>query len=257
LGKIIKIQEKYKPIYTTNKPIILITGGRGSGKSFNIALAVKRLSYESGHKILFSRYTLTAANISIIPEFTEKMDIEGDTNYFDVTKNEIHNNYSGSDILFKGIKTSSGNQTANLKSIQGLTTFIVDEAEEFESEEDYDKIRLSIRVKDRKNRVIIIMNPPDDSHFIYRKYIKNSHKLVNYDGVPVQISTHKDVEHIHTTYLDNINNLSREFLNEVEEIKEQHLNLTKEQQQTSKYALKIIGRWADKKEGVVFPNWQE
>ena len=40
-----------------------------------------------------------------------------------------------------------------------------------------------------------------------------------YDGVPVQISTHPNVLHIHTTYLDNAENLSHEFIKEVEDMK--------------------------------------
>jgi len=240
---IIKVPTKYQPLYTTEKPIVLITGGRGSAKSFNTSLFCKRLTYEANHKILFTRYTLTSAQVSIIPEFNEKIDIEGDHQYFKTTKSEILNTRSGSEIMFRGIKTSSGNQTANLKSIQGLSTFVVDEAEEWQSEDDYDKIRLSIRQKGVKNRVIIVMNPTDSSHFIYQKYIKDSHKLINIDGVEVQISTHPDVEHIHTTYLDNLDHLSDEFLREVETVKERNFD---------KYARVIIGRWADRAEGAIF-----
>lgn len=245
---IIAISEPYKKLYSSKKKIILVTGGRGSAKSFNTSLFCKRLSYQNGHKILFTRYTLTSAEISIMPEFQEKIEIEGDHKYFHSTKTEIKNKYSGSQILFRGIKTSSGVQTANLKSIQGITTFVVDEGEEWISEEDYDKIRLSIRKKGVQNRVIIVMNPTDDTHFVYDKYIKDTHKLVEYDGVKVQISTHPDVEHIHTTYHDCIDYLSPTFLNDIEEIK---INNPK------KYAHKIIGAWADRPEGVILENWEE
>ena len=36
------------------------------------------------------------------------------------------NKMTKSRIMFRGIKTSSGNQTAKLKSIQGITTFVCD-----------------------------------------------------------------------------------------------------------------------------------
>lgn len=75
--------------------------------------------------------------------------------------------------MFRGIKTSSVNQTANLKSIQGLTTFIGDEMEERQSEEDYDSLILSIRTAGIQNRVILVMNPSDEEHFICQKYIKD------------------------------------------------------------------------------------
>ena len=109
--------------------------------------------------------------------------------------------------MFRGIKTSSGNQTAKLKSIHGITVFVCDEAEEWTNEVDFEKIVLSIRQVGIDNFVIIIMNPTDSNHFIYKKYIEKTHKLVEIDGVQVQISTHPNVLHIHTTYFDNLENL--------------------------------------------------
>ena len=243
----IKPQLPYKPLYEdADKFIILITGGRGSGKSFNASTFIERLSFESGHIILFCRYTMVAASMSVIPELQEKIELEGTDEFFDITNKDIINNYSDSKILFRGIKTSSGNQTARLKSIKGLTTFVCDEAEEWTSESDFDKIMLSIRQKGIQNRIIIIMNPTDSNHFIYKKYIENTHKLVEIDGVQVQISTHPNVLHIHTTYLDNIDNLSPQFLGEVRRMKEDN---------PDKYAHVVIGRWADVAEGAVFKKW--
>ena len=40
---------------------------------------------------------------------------------FYITKDEIRNKLSGSKIIFKGIKTSSGDQTANLKSLTNVS----------------------------------------------------------------------------------------------------------------------------------------
>lgn len=239
-------QDIYLPLYTdTEHPIILITGGRGSGKSFNVGAFIERLSFEQGHVILYTRYTMTSANISVIPEFQEKIEADGTQEFFDVTKTDIENTVSGSKILFRGIKTSSGNQTAKLKSIQGITTFVCDEAEEWTSEDDFDKMRLSIRQKGIQNRVIIIMNPTDSNHFIYKKYIEKTHKLVNIDGVDVQISTHPSVLHIHTTYLDNVENLGNEFIQDVKMMREEN---------PDKYAHIIMGRWADIAEGAIFKN---
>lgn len=258
-------QPVYDPLYTnTEKFIILLTGGRGSAKSFNATTFIERLTFEVGHKILFSRYTLTSAEISIIPEFTEKIDLEGTNEFFKVTKKDIINLRTGSTILFRGIKTSSGNQTANLKSINGITTFVGDEMEEWRDEEAYDKLILSIRKKGIQNRVLLILNPSDAEHFIYKKYIENTHKIVNIDGVDVQISTHPNVLHIHTTYFDNIENVSEQFLAEIAEIKENSLREATDEHgkfdhalfQKTKYATKIIGRWTDIADGVIFTNVQ-
>ena len=248
-------QPIYYPLYKNkDKFVILITGGRGSGKSFNASTFVERLTFARGkepyqnvvHKILYARYTLASAHISIIPEFLEKIELDGTSKYFKTTKTDVLNKRTNSRIMFRGIKTSSGNQTAKLKSIHGITVFVCDEAEEWVSEEDYEKIVLSIRQVGIDNLVIIIMNPADSNHFIYKKYIEKTHKLVEIDGVPVQISTHPNVLHIHTTYLDNKENLSPEFLKEVLDMKENN---------PEKYAHTVIGRWADVAEGAVFKKW--
>ena len=249
----IEPQEIYHPLYEDKeKFIILITGGRGSGKSFNASTFIERLTFEMTpvekivHQILYTRYTMVSAGMSIIPEMMEKIDLDGTTKYFKTTKTDIVNKMTKSRIMFRGIKTSSGNQTAKLKSIQGITTFVCDEAEEWTNEEEFDKIMLSIRKKGIQNRIIIIMNPCDSNHFIYKKYIENIHKLVEIDGVQVQISTHPNVLHIHTTYLDNLENLSPEFLKEVEDMKVSN---------PEKYAHVVVGRWADVAEGAVFKKW--
>ena len=223
-----------------------------SGKSFNASTFIERLTFEMTeaekivHQVLYTRYTMVSAGMSIIPEMMEKIELDGTTKYFKTTKTDIVNKMTNSRIMFRGIKTSSGNQTAKLKSIQGITTFVCDEAEEWTNEEEFDKIMLSIRKKGIQNRIIIIMNPCDSNHFIYKKYIENTHKLVEIDGVQVQVSTHPNVLHIHTTYFDNLENLSPEFLREVQEMKEKN---------PEKYAHVVIGRWADVAEGAVFKKW--
>lgn len=256
-------QEVYDPLYTnTDKFITLVTGGRGSAKSFNVTTFIERLTFEAGHKILFSRYTLTSAEISIIPEFTEKIDLEGTGQFFKITKKDILNLRTGSTILFRGIKTSSGNQTANLKSINGITTFVGDEMEEWRDEDAYNKLILSIRKKGIQNRVILILNPSDAEHFIYKKYIEDTHKIVEIDGVDVQVSTHPNVMHLHTTYLDNMDNVSEEFLKEINEIRQKSIDEATDENgkfckatfQKTKYATIIIGRWTDIAEGVIFTN---
>lgn len=252
----IKTHEVYYPMYANeDKFIILVTGGRGSGKSFGTSSFIERLTFDYNpdyngnkvvHNVLYCRYTMTSAHISVIPEFLDKIELDGTSAYFKSTKTDVLNKVTGSRIMFRGIKTSSGNQTAKLKSIHGVTVFVCDEAEEWTSEEEFDKIMLSIRQKGLKNLVIIIMNPTDSNHMIYQKYIKDTHRIEYFDGVPVQISTHPSVLHIHTTYLDNKEHLAPEFLKEVEDMK---LN------NPEKYAHVVMGRWSDVAEGAVFKKW--
>ena len=69
------LNEKYVPLFQNDSRYFVVTGGRGSGKSFGVAVFLLNLTYEEGHKVLFSRYTMTSAQTSIIPEFVEKIDM--------------------------------------------------------------------------------------------------------------------------------------------------------------------------------------
>lgn len=248
--------EIYKPLYLNkDKFIVLITGGRASGKSTAVSAFIERLTFELGedtnghrigHQILYSRYTMVSAGMSIIPEVMDKIESDGTSKYFKKSKSDIVNTMTNSHIMFRGIKTSSGNQTAKLKSIKGLSVFVCDEAEEFVNENDFETIVYSIRQKGLKNIVIIVMNPSDSNHFVYKRYIKDTHKLVEYDGVPVQISTHPNVLHIHTSYLDNINNLAPQFIQEAQDMKKNN---------PERYAHIFMGRWSDVAEGAIYQRW--
>lgn len=235
----ITIKNKYKPL-GSNSRYFVITGGRGSGKSYSINLFLLLLTYETGHVILFTRYTLTSAHVSIIPEFIDKINTLDLSNDFYITKDEIINKKTGSKILFKGIKTSSGTQTANLKSLAGVTTWVLDEAEELTDEDTFDKIDFSIRAKDVQNRVILVLNPATKEHFIYKRFFES--KGVK-DGSNI---VKGDTTYIHTTYLDNYENLSKSFILQIEDMKARR---------KQKYEHQILGGWLDKAEGVVFNNW--
>jgi phage terminase large subunit len=110
-----KINEAFKPLYTSDKRYFIITGGRGSLKSTSVHDFICRLTYSQNHGILFTRYTMASAEKSIIPEFLLVAKRNNSILDFDVTRNKIVNKKTGSFILFSGIKTSSGDQTANLK----------------------------------------------------------------------------------------------------------------------------------------------
>ena len=87
--------------------------------------------------------------------------------------------------MFRGIKTSSGNQTAKLKSIQGITTFVCDEAEEWTNEEEFDKIMLSIRlggleILGRSVKVYFFHHLGDDRHTSGNHRITGVKNLMDY-----------------------------------------------------------------------------
>lgn len=216
-------------------------GGRGSGKSFSVSTLLTKLAIEEPQKILFTRYTMVAAYLSIIPEFIEKINLLNASRLFKINKSEIINEVVDSSIIFKGLKTSSGDQTASLKSIQGVTTWVLDEAEELLDEATFDKIDLSLRAKGIQLRIILIMNPATKEHWIYKRFFESKGVKEGFNGVK------DDCTYIHTTYLDNIRNLDESFLNQVEQIK---------LRQPDKFKHIIMGGWLNKAEGVIFTNWE-
>jgi phage terminase large subunit len=244
----VKKNPKYKPLYTSDKRYFIVTGGRNSGKSFEVSTFQTLLTFEQHHNILFTRYTMTSAGKSIIPELVDKIESLECKDSFVITQNDVVNLSTGSKIMFSGIKTSSGNQTANLKSLHDITTWVLDEAEEMVNESEFDKIDLSIRSKKQQNRVILVLNPTTTEHWIWKRWFENSHTYVEIDGQKIPISTHDDVCHIHTTYLDNIENIPKDYLKQILFLKENN---------TDKYKHIILGGWLNKAEGVVFENWIE
>ena len=228
------------PIVDSDSRYFIVSGGRGSGKSFSVNALLVMLTYEQGHTILFTRYTLTSAYISIIPEFLDKLEQFGSIADFHITKDEILNKKTGSKIIFRGIKTSSGDQTANLKSLQGITTWVVDEAEELVDEQKFDTIDLSVRQQGKPNRIILILNPTTKEHFIYRRFFEDR-------GVQEGSNTTKEnTTYIHTTYQDNIDNLSKSYIEQIEQMKIRR---------PEKYKQQMLGSWLNKAEGVIFNNW--
>ena len=237
----ISLNPKYKPLFLDESRYFIVTGGRGSSKSFSISTMILLLSYEAGHNILFTRYTMTSASTSIIPEMTEKIELLGLESDFTVNRTEIVNNRTGNVIYFRGLKTGSGNQTAALKSLNGITTWILDEAEEMPDEKLFDKIDLSVRSKDAQNRVIMVLNPATKAHWIYNRFFA-SRGLIGGEN-----TTLEDTTYIHTTYLDNIKHLDDTFVANIERMKEER---------PEEYRAQILGGWRAVAEGVIFKNWE-
>ena len=84
------------------------------------------------------------------------------------------------------------------------------------------------------------MNPTTKEHFIYKRFFEAT-------GVQEGSNVIKnECAYIHTTYQDNINNLSESFLNRMNEMK---------LHRPEKYNHQILGGWLNKAEGIIFDNW--
>ena len=241
----VKFHPKYEPLFRYEKGgprYKVVTGGRGSGKSFAVSSATVCNTYRDDFAILYSRYTLKSAQVSVIPEYVDKINLLGKARHFAVTKESVINRYSKGVLYFKGILGSSGNQTARLKSIPKLRKFFLDEAQELTSESDFDIIDLSIRAKEVPNEVELALNPSDRHHWIYRRFFKEP------GGVPFDYNGRiDDVQYIHTDWRDNRENLSPSFIAKALEM---------ERRNPEKYQNIYLGDWAVKRNGLIYPNWR-
>lgn len=257
----------FQPLYTSKKRYFFLTGGRGSTKTWNSHEFVAKLTYEQGHGILFTRYTMVSAEKSIIPEFKQTLSRLGITEDFHITKTTATNLKTGCFIFFSGIKTASGDQTANLKSLPGITTWIIEEGEDFNDEKTFDTIDDSIRKKGIHNRVIWIMNPATQEHFIYQRWVSDFQKQVDIDGFKVMVGDHPEVENIHSTYLIATKYLAKSFLQKAWKwrtrakdgycpIEKRKISNEEKEAAIKWYVGNYLGGWRDRAEGVIYDNWE-
>lgn len=261
--KFIENTEDINPLWGVDT--VVVTGGRLSQKSFAVGTATCVGAKDFGHSILYSRYTLTSAEDSIIPEFKEKIDLLNVAQAFDVKRDRVETIDGKAKIVFKGIKTSSGNQTASLKSLKGFSVFVLEEAEEMPNFEDWDKIKKSIRAG-KRNLNVLILNPTTKEHWVYKEFFEDRGVQEGWNGIK------GNVLYIHTTYLD----MPREFIPDAiwadfeskRESYERIKDLTEDEigklMQTEPKTVKdgkyykhvILGGWLDKADGVIITNWK-
>lgn len=268
----LKLSVKYEPIFEwlsclPGNPLwevdtVIITGGRNSQKSFAVGTWSCVAAKDFCHRVLYTRYTLTSAQDSIIPEFSEKVDLLNAHESFNITKDRIEGTKNKSKVVFKGIKTSSGNQTASLKSLKDFSVFVLEEAEEMPSFDNWDKIKKSIRAKDVRNLSILLLNPTTKTHWIYEEFYENEGIEEGFNGIK------NNVLYIHSDYLDMERELIADSIwNDFEAKrvdyetyeathKDSRDDLPAKLKKNALYYKHIVkGGWLNNAEGVVFDNW--
>lgn len=234
---------KYEPLFRPpDTRYTLVSGGRGSGKSFAVNTSLCDDTYTDRYHTLFTRYTMTSAEISIIPEFREKLDLLGIAGDFGIKNAQITNLTTGAQIIFRGLLASSGNQVAKLKSIQGVRRWVFDEAQELTDPEMFDTVDFSVRQKGAANNIMLVLNPADIHHWIYDRFFRRPGVSPGFNGVA------GDVRYIHTTYLDNIHNLDPSFIRRAEEMRAADMD---------RYRNIFLGEWAALSGGIIYPDWVE
>jgi len=241
----IEISSKFKPLfrllddnYLPEVDTVILTGGRASSKSFNVALLNLIGTVENHWKVLYSRFTNTSIGDSIKSEVSDKIELLNYENKVDDIQNRITAKNGEGSISFKGIKTGSKGQTANLKSLQGFNCFVVDEADEIPSFETFKKVFYSIRSIDRRNISILILNPTLKTHWIFKQFFGKKNIPDGFCGVV------DNVLYIHSSYLD----VNPEFI--PDNIRRDYEKLKEEN--PSEYKNVVLGGWISEQEDALF-----
>ena len=261
------INKAFEPLWTTDRRYTLLTGGRGSLKSSTVSNWLVEQLCLPDNFILFSRFTMNSAEKSIMPEVFAAIDRYDLKDVFKKSGNDIINQYTGSFVSFTGLKEGSKTNTARLKGINAYNIWVVDEAEEFVDELSFDRVDDSIRKTELvdgelvdKNRVVMIMNPTTDAHWIYKRWFSKTYTHKEYHGYQVQMSTHPMVTHIHTTFHIAKNFLPKSWLDKEREFRElaedKAMPKLENESHRIRYFNNYIGGWIDVAEGAVFKNWR-
>lgn len=245
MSKEVEISAKFEPLFQLlddnvypEVDTVILTGGRSSSKSYNVALLTLVGLVDYKWKILYSRFTNTSIDDSIKTEVSDKIPILQYENYVEDQKNKIINKTNDGHISFKGIKTGSKGQTANLKGLSGFNCFVVDEAEEIPSFETFKKVFYSIRHAERRNLSILILNPTVKTHWIYKKLFKQKNIPDGFCGVV------ENVMYIHSSYLD----VKPDYI--PANIKKDYQRMKLEN--PNEYKNIVLGGWISELEGTLF-----
>lgn len=213
----IVLNEKYGPMFdeTIGCRYFLLSGGRGSGKSFALACrAGCDLVRPQRKNALYLRQTMVSAHISIIPEFHARLEATGYGTLAESGRDEIVNRISGSRIYFRGITTNRKDNEANLKSLHNLGYIYIEEAQELTDEAAFDRLDLSLRDMDVRCRVFLAFNPTSADHWLFRRFYDAPGIDDEFNGV------RGDVCYIHTDYRDNAANLPEGYIRLADECRE-------------------------------------
>jgi phage terminase large subunit len=235
-----EVLQPYAPIFYSDKTYYVISGGRASGKSTQIAAYfILKLFGEEYFRGVVARYTAKSLSNSIVRDITDLLQQWGLSHKVQISGDTIINPANENMIITHAMKIAEGTMTAKGKGLARTTHLLIDEATELPSEEEYIKLVDSFRYKGAERKIFIAFNPTHQQHWIFKRFY-------NPDGTP-NPKWEEDHEFIHTTYVCNSDNIDPKKIREWE----RHKDLDPEY-----YNHHILGQWRTLNEGAVFSKWE-
>lgn len=203
-----KVNDVYTPLFTQKPRYFILMGGRGAGRSTVASqLALSKLIAPDYFRCAIMRYILGDIRNSIYKEIKDRAEESEVINSLAVNEAMMNINYGGNSINAMGFHKQSGNQKAKLKSLANYNFIIIEEADEV-SEEDFMQLDDSLRTLKGHTSIILLLNPPPKSHWIINRFFDLTPSKQEGFYIPKLRSYIDDAVFIHTSYKDNIKNLS-------------------------------------------------
>lgn len=233
-----KVLPAYAPLFWSEKTYMLVSGGRGSGKSTQAAAYfLIKLMGDSFFRGVVARYTQKSIKSSIYRDILDLAEGWGLKPFLKLEGDEITNTQNGNMILTHAMRLADGSMSAKGKGLSKVTHLLIDEATELPSEEEFIKLNDSFRTKDVDRKILILFNPSSTRHWIYKRWYIDGKPNPKWAG---------DHEYIHTTYHINQENLDPKKIQEWEAMK----FIDPEY-----YSHHILGEWNEGVQGRIFKEW--
>lgn len=242
------VNKKYSKIFTHQFRYVLLIGGRSAGRSFVVSqFILANLKAPAYFRCAIMRLVLSDIRNSIYQEIIDRAEEQDTLEDIDTSENPLRIRYGKNVINGLGFRKSSGDQKSKLKSLANYGVIAIEEADET-NEDDFMQLDDSLRTTKSPITVFLMLNPPSKNHWIIKRwfYLEPS----GIDGY-YKLKLKKKHEHntlfIHTTYKDNIENISEGTVENFKEYK-----TTK----PDHYYNMICGLVSEGNRGRIFKNWK-
>lgn len=138
-------------------------GGRGSGKSWGIAILLVLRAYQQPTRVLCCREIQKSISDSVLQLLADQIERLGLQDYFEVQKNQILG-ANGSRFIFEGLRSN----ITKIKSLEGVDVVWVEEAEAV-TKTSFQVLIPTIRKPG--SEIWISFNPYDELDDVYQRFV--------------------------------------------------------------------------------------
>lgn len=180
-SRLLRIPEAFSCLWEPHRYKVLM-GGRGSAKSWSVAGVLVWLAARVKLRVLCTRELQTSIADSVHRLLADQIELQGLSQFFEITQNTIACPLTGSEFIFKGLRHNIG----EIKSTEGIDICWVEEAQRV-SASSWETLLPTIRKPG--SEVWITFNPHAEEDPTYQRFIVQGQPdavvvHANYDANP-------------------------------------------------------------------------